>query len=96
MNSVPTVHNELKHSDLGKPQAWRPSPSRRIAHSSRRPPRYRTTDEIGFHAEEHPHYVTDVHATIMHQLGLNPRRLELPEHKRLKRDYGHPIGEIMA
>ena len=25
------------------------------------------TDEIGFHAVEHPHYVTDVHATLLHQ-----------------------------
>ena len=31
-----------------------------------------TTDEIGFHTEEHPHYVTDVHATLLHQLGLEP------------------------
>lgn len=54
------------------------------------------TDEIGFHAEEHPHYVTDVHATIMQQLGLDPRRLELPDHKRLEIDYGHPIREIIA
>ncbi|MDA1014748.1 MAG: DUF1501 domain-containing protein [Planctomycetota bacterium] len=54
------------------------------------------TDEIGFHAEEHPHYVTDVHATLMHQLGLDPRRLELPEHKRLEIDYGNPIWDVIA
>ena len=54
------------------------------------------TDEIGFHAEEHPHYVTDVHATLMRLLGLAPRRLEVPGHKRLEIDYGHPIGEIIA
>ena len=53
------------------------------------------TDEIGFHAVEHPHYVTDVHATIMELLGLNVRQLELPNHKRLEMDYGHPIREIM-
>ena len=33
------------------------------------------TDEIGFHAVENRHYVTDVHATIMHQLGLDLRNL---------------------
>ena len=54
------------------------------------------TDEIGFHAEEHPHYVTDVHATLMKQLGLDPRRLEVPGHKRLEIDFGHPIDEIIA
>ena len=52
------------------------------------------TDPIGFHAVENPHYVTDVHATIMKQLGLNPRKLSLPQHKRLEMDYGTPIEEI--
>lgn len=55
-----------------------------------------STDEIGFHAAENPHYVTDVHATIMRQLGLDPRRLEVPGQKRLEIDYGNPIAEILA
>ncbi len=54
------------------------------------------TDEIGFHAEEHPHYVTDVHATLMQLLGLDARHLELPGHKRIELDFGHPINEIIA
>jgi uncharacterized protein (DUF1501 family) len=54
------------------------------------------TDEIGFHAVEHRHYVTDVHATVLHQLGLDPRRLEVPGHKRLEIDYGKPIRTIMS
>lgn len=54
------------------------------------------TDELGFHAVEQPHYVTDVHATLMQQLGLNPRLLEVPGHKRLDIDYGTPIREIIA
>jgi hypothetical protein len=54
------------------------------------------TDEIGFHAEEHPHYVTDVHATLMKLLGLDARRLEVPGHKRLDMDYGKPIEQILA
>jgi uncharacterized protein (DUF1501 family) len=29
------------------------------------------TDEIGFHAVEDRHYVTDLHATVLHQLGLD-------------------------
>lgn len=54
------------------------------------------TDELGFHAVEDRHYVTDIHATILHQLGLDPRRLEVPEHKRLDIDFGEPIREIIA
>ncbi|MBM83627.1 MAG: sulfatase [Planctomycetaceae bacterium] len=54
------------------------------------------TDEIGFHAVESPHYVTDVHATMMKQLGLDARLLEVPGHKRLEIDFGHPIEEIIA
>ncbi|MEZ6137980.1 MAG: DUF1501 domain-containing protein [Pirellulaceae bacterium] len=54
------------------------------------------TDEIGFHAVEHPHYVTDVHATIVKQLGLHSHRLEVPGHKRLEQDFGTPIEAIIA
>jgi len=54
------------------------------------------TDGIGFHSVEHPHYVTDVHATILKQLGLNAHRLEIPGQKRLEQDFGHPIQEIIA
>jgi uncharacterized protein (DUF1501 family) len=54
------------------------------------------TDEIGFHAVEHPHYVTDVHATILHLLGLDAHRLEIPGHKRLDFEFGDPIHEIIA
>jgi hypothetical protein len=54
------------------------------------------TDELGFHAVEHRHYVTDIHATIMHQLGLDPHTLEVPGHKRLEIDFGSPIREIIA
>lgn len=54
------------------------------------------TDEIGFHAVENRHYVTDVHATILHQLGLDSRKLEIPGRKRLEIDHGRPITEIIA
>jgi len=54
------------------------------------------TDEIGFHAVENRHYVTDVHATVLHQLGLDPKEMEVPGHKRLEIDFGHPIHEIIA
>ena len=54
------------------------------------------TDELGFHAVQNRHYVTDVHATVLKQLGLDPRKLEIPGHKRLEIDFGMPIREIIA
>lgn len=54
------------------------------------------TDEIGFHAVENRHYVTDIHATILKLLGLDSRRLELPGRKRLEIDHGHPIDAIIS
>jgi hypothetical protein len=54
------------------------------------------TDDIGFHAVEDRHYVTDLHATVLHQLGLDPRLLEVPGQKRLEIDFGHPIRDIIA
>jgi hypothetical protein len=54
------------------------------------------TDEIGFHATENRHYVTDIHATILQQLGLDSRQLEIPGRKRLEIDHGKAIREIIA
>jgi len=54
------------------------------------------TDEIGFHAVENRHYITDIHATILQQLGLDSRKLEVPGRKRLEIDHGRPITEIIA
>ena len=54
------------------------------------------TDEIGFHAADERHYVTDVHATVLYQLGLDARRLEVPGHKRLEVDFGKPIQAIIG
>jgi hypothetical protein len=55
-----------------------------------------TTDELGFHAVEHRHYVTDIHATLMHQLGLDSHRLVIPGRQRLAIDHGTPIHEILT
>jgi hypothetical protein len=54
------------------------------------------TDEIGFHAVEDRHYITDIHATVLHQLGLDAHKLEVPGRKRLEIDYGQPIKEIIV
>lgn len=54
------------------------------------------TDELGFHAVEDRHYVTDIHATVLHQLGLNSHLLEVPGRKRLEMDHGEPIHQIIS
>jgi uncharacterized protein (DUF1501 family) len=54
------------------------------------------TDEVGFHAVEHRHYVTDLHATVLQLMGLDPRRLALPGRKRLEIDFGTPIQGILS
>jgi hypothetical protein len=54
------------------------------------------TDELGFSAIENRHYVTDIHATVLHQLGLDSRRLEVPGRKRLEIEHGRVIQEILA
>ena len=54
------------------------------------------TDELGFHAVENRHYVTDIHATVLQLLGLDSHRLEIPGRKRLELEHGKPIREILA
>jgi uncharacterized protein (DUF1501 family) len=54
------------------------------------------TDELGFSAVEDRHYVTDIHATVLHQLGLDSRRLEVPGRKRLEIEHGKVIQGILA
>jgi hypothetical protein len=54
------------------------------------------TDELGFHAVEDRHYVTDLHATVLNLLGLDPRKLSLPNRKRLEVDYGKPMTAILS
>jgi hypothetical protein len=54
------------------------------------------TDPIGFHAIENRHYLTDIHATVLRQMGLDSRKLEVPGRRRLDIDHGKPIQEIIA
>ncbi len=54
------------------------------------------TDELGFHAVENRHYITDLHATVLRQLGLVPEKLTIPGRPRLEIDYGRPIRAIIA
>ena len=55
-----------------------------------------STDELGFHADDDGHYVTDIHATVLNRMGLDSRRLEVPGRKRLDIDFGQPITDIFA
>jgi hypothetical protein len=57
---------------------------------------YGATDELGFHALEPGRYVTDLHATVLHLLGLDSHKLEIPGRKRLEIDHGKVIKEILA
>jgi uncharacterized protein (DUF1501 family) len=54
------------------------------------------TDELGFHAVQDRHYITDIHATVLNRLGLDSHRLEVPGRKRLEMDHGKPITGILA
>jgi hypothetical protein len=54
------------------------------------------TDELGFHAVESRHYVTDIHATVLHLLGLDSHKLEIPGRKRLDIEHGKSIREILS
>ena len=54
------------------------------------------TDELGYHALGKGHYVTDLHATVLHLLGLDNTLLEVPGRKRLDIDRGRVITDILA
>ena len=40
--------------------------------------------------------MTDIHATVLQQLGLDSHKLEVPGRKRLELDHGEVIKEILA
>jgi hypothetical protein len=56
------------------------------------------TDEVGYKAVDSPHYYSDLHATILHQLGLNHKKMEVVALGRTMRlvEEGGPIKEIIA
>ncbi|MEO2049520.1 MAG: DUF1501 domain-containing protein [Pirellulales bacterium] len=54
------------------------------------------TDELGFHALGQGHYVTDIHATVLHQIGLHPKQLDIPGRQRLETNRGRVITNILA
>ena len=57
------------------------------------------TDEVGYRAVEHPHYIADLQATILHQLGLDAERMEVSidgRPVRLVDRFADPIHEILS
>ena len=51
------------------------------------------TDPIGYTIVERPVGPPDLHATVLHLMGINGRDLEVPGRKRLEIDHGRPISE---
>lgn len=57
------------------------------------------TDEVGYRAVESPHYYSDLHATILHQLGIDHTKMflsELGPVSQLVEDSHGPIQEIIG
>jgi hypothetical protein len=57
------------------------------------------TDDVGYKAVENRHYYSDLHATILQQMGLDYTKMELPVFGRtmkLVEEGDGPIKEILA
>ena len=57
------------------------------------------TDDVGYKAVNHPHYYSDLHATILKQAGLDYKKMEYEvfgRTMRLVEDGQGPINEIIA
>ena len=61
---------------------------------------YGTTDELGSRAVENPLHVKNLHATVLHQMGLDPNRLSFfysgLDQKLVGVEEVDPIHEIIA
>lgn len=58
-----------------------------------------STDEVGYKAVEDPHYYSDLHATILRQLGMDHKKLEVTIRGRPMRlvEEGHgPINAVLG
>jgi hypothetical protein len=56
------------------------------------------TDDVGYKAVEHPHYCSDLHATILRQLGLDYKKMEFETLGRTMKlvEEGRPITDILS
>ena len=60
---------------------------------------YGATDEFGYHATENKVHVHDLHATILHQLGIDHKRLTFRSQGRdfrLTDVHGHVVKDLLA
>lgn len=60
---------------------------------------YGTTDEFGYHAVENPVHVHDLHATVLHQLGIDHHRLTFRSQGRdfrLTDVHGHVVKDLIG
>jgi hypothetical protein len=58
-----------------------------------------STDEFGYKATEHPHYYSDLHATILRQVGLDYKKMNfesLGRTMRLVEEGDGPITQILS
>jgi Protein of unknown function (DUF1501) len=58
-----------------------------------------STDDVGYRAAENKHYYSDLHATVLHQMGLDYQKMTLQvfgRTMRLVEDGEGPIKEIIA
>ena len=58
-----------------------------------------TTDELGLRAQETPYHVRDIHATVLHLLGIDHERLTYYHgglERRLTNVSGRVIEELLA
>ena len=53
-------------------------------------------DELSFNTVENRHHVTHIHTTIWHQIDFETFHLDVPGRKRLEKDCGASIREIIA
>ncbi|MEN9678386.1 MAG: hypothetical protein RIS76_4282 [Verrucomicrobiota bacterium] len=60
---------------------------------------YGATDDVGYRAVESPVYINDLQATIVHQLGLDPRKMEVVINGRpvrLIEEHSQPVHGILS
>ena len=58
-----------------------------------------STDEVGYKALENPHYISDLQATVLQQMGLNYKKMDFPFNGRtfhLVEEGTGPIGNILV
>ena len=57
---------------------------------------YGESDPLGFNVGRDRVHVRDLHATLLHQLGLDSHRMSVPGHQRLEMDFGKVIEPVLA